>query len=148
MCVEKSLLQEIGGFPVGVTSGEDLLTWARIAVKTDWAYSRKATAVFNLGDISLAKPRRLHDDYDFVGEELTKLLVANNNVVGLRQYLSLWYKMRAMTFLQGFNKQAAIRLSCLSIKYNPWNIKVYAYLIVALLPSGLIKKIIERFTRL
>ena len=34
VCIERALLQEIGGFPVGIKSGEDLLTWARIAVRT------------------------------------------------------------------------------------------------------------------
>jgi len=32
---EKLLYRRFGGFPVGVTSGEDLLTWARIAVKNN-----------------------------------------------------------------------------------------------------------------
>lgn len=41
VCVEKSLLQEIGGFPLGVTSGEDLLTWARIAIKPTGHIQRK-----------------------------------------------------------------------------------------------------------
>ena len=42
VCIERKLLQEISGFPVGIKSGEDLLTWARIAMRTQWAYSLKA----------------------------------------------------------------------------------------------------------
>lgn len=39
--VKKNAIQSIGGFPVGVKSGEDLLTWARLAVQEKIAYSRK-----------------------------------------------------------------------------------------------------------
>lgn len=147
VCVEKSLLKEIGGFPVGVTSGEDLLTWARIAIKTDWAYSMKPTATFVQGAASVAKPRRLHDEKDVVGYELSLLLAGNNNVVGLRKYVSLWHKMRSMTCLQSNSRLGAIREACLAIKYNPLNIRVYTFLIVALLPSFVIAKLIERFTK-
>ena len=147
VCVEKSLLKEIGGFPVGVTSGEDLLTWARIAIKTDWAYSMKATAVFNLGLSSVAKPRRQHDKFDYVGVELSKLLLNNKNMVGLKQYVALWHKMRAMTCLQSHYRKGTIKQSCLSIRFNPYNFKVYAYILIAFLPKQIIDKLLERFTR-
>lgn len=147
VCVAKSLLKEIGGFPVGITSGEDLLTWARIAIKTDWSYSMKATAIFVQGSASVAKPRRLHDEKDVVGNELSLLLAENGNVVGLKKYVSLWHKMRSMTCLQSNCRLGAIREACLSIKYSPLNVKVYAYLLVALLPSFVIAKLIERFVK-
>ena len=65
-CVEKSLLKEIGGFPVGITSGEDLLTWARIAIKTDWAYTKKATAVYMMPATNsfTERPTRPNDEGD------------------------------------------------------------------------------------
>lgn len=58
VCVDKELLKQIGGFPVGITSGEDLLTWARIVLSTDFAFTKKVTATFNLGDESSAVARR------------------------------------------------------------------------------------------
>ena len=39
--VKKTAIQAIGGFPLGIKSGEDLLTWARLAVNEKFAYSRK-----------------------------------------------------------------------------------------------------------
>lgn len=48
-CVDKDLLLDIGGFPVGIKSGEDLLTWARIAVKTNFAYSLHPMGFYNMG---------------------------------------------------------------------------------------------------
>lgn len=147
VCVEKSLLLEIGGFPVGITSGEDLITWARIAVKSDWAYSMDATAVFNLGLTSVAKPRRQHDKFDYVGVELYKLLLNNKKMIGLKQYVALWHKMRAMTCLQSHYRKGAINQSFLSIRFNPYNFKVYAYILIAFLPKQIIDKLLERFTR-
>mgnify|MGYP003242933093 CR=1 FL=1 len=38
--VKKTAIQAIGGFPLGIKSGEDLLTWARLAVNEKFAYSK------------------------------------------------------------------------------------------------------------
>lgn len=46
--VKKEAIQAIGGFPVGIKSGEDLLTWARLAVHNEIAYSRKIMAIFHV----------------------------------------------------------------------------------------------------
>ena len=68
VCIERKLLQEIGGFPVGIKSGEDLLTWARIAVRTQWAYSRKAYPVFNIEGYGInERPKRIPAEIDTVG---------------------------------------------------------------------------------
>lgn len=100
VCVDKDLLKLIGGFPEGITSGEDLLTWARIALLTNFAFTKRVTATFNLGDVDSAVARRKNDDSDIVGDELKKLYISHKNVKGLKSYLSLWYKMKAMNSLQ------------------------------------------------
>lgn len=41
VCATKKAFSEIDGFPTGVTSGEDLLTWAKLACKNNIAYSKK-----------------------------------------------------------------------------------------------------------
>ena len=46
--VKKSAIQAIGGFPLGIKSGEDLLTWARFAVHNEIAYSRNIMAIFHV----------------------------------------------------------------------------------------------------
>ena len=46
ICVKKEALLTVGGFPQGVKSGEDLLTWARLAVRYRIAYSNKVLATF------------------------------------------------------------------------------------------------------
>ena len=146
-CVEKKLLCEVGGFPVGIKSGEDLLTWARIALKTDWAYSMKPTATFVLGDQSVAKPRRRHEEVDKVGKALCQLYNEKPYLTAFAAYISLWFKMRAMCCLQELDRIGVFKESAKALKYNHRNYKVYAYCMIALMPSFVIRKLIEHFTR-
>ena len=55
--IKKSAIQAIGGFPLGIKSGEDLLTWARLAVNEKFAYSRKVLSVFieTKSDMNISK---------------------------------------------------------------------------------------------
>jgi glycosyltransferase involved in cell wall biosynthesis len=46
-CVRKEALLDVGGFPVGVRRGPDVMTWINIALKYGFAHSNTPTAVFN-----------------------------------------------------------------------------------------------------
>ncbi|MBM4273386.1 MAG: glycosyltransferase family 2 protein [Deltaproteobacteria bacterium] len=50
--VPKKVLEEIGGFPVGVPAGADLVTWLKIALRYRIAWSRECLACYykNVGD--------------------------------------------------------------------------------------------------
>lgn len=134
VCIERELLQEIGGFPLGIKSGEDLLTWARIAVRTDWAYSLRPLSQYNCVQVSVKEaPTRVPQEVDVVGQELRTLWKNYPQVRGLRKYLSLWHKMRSSMYMRlGYKKECA-KEAKLSLRYNPMNYKVYAYLILNLL---------------
>ncbi len=140
VCIERNLLQEIGGFPVGVKSGEDLWVWAHVAVRTQWAYSMKAMAQYNFDQMAFKEtPTRLPDSVDEVGAELKKLWIDYKHIVGLKTYLSLWHKMRSSVYLRMGYKKACFKEAMLSLRYNPLNYKVYAYLILNVL--GIYKRI-------
>ncbi len=145
--IDKDILRRIGGFPVGVTSGEDLLTWARTALCTDFAYSRKVTATFDLGDGETTVSRRSHDKEDKVGNELKRLYESNKRVAGLRSYLSLWHKMKAMTCLMTGERTKAIGQCLTAIRYNCRNFKLYVYLVLAFMPEKLRLLVFEKFAR-
>lgn len=133
VCIERKLLQEIGGFPVGVKSGEDLWVWAHVAVRTQWAYSMKALAQYNFDQMSFKEtPTRVPEEVDVVGTELVKLWKGYPQVCGLRLYLSLWHKMRSSIYMRLGYKRACAKEAMLSLRYNPMNYKVYAYLILNL----------------
>lgn len=140
VCIDRDLLQEIGGFPIGIKSGEDLLTWARIAVRTQWAYSMKPLAQYNFDQVSIKEPpTRIPEEVDVVGAELKKLWHDYPQVIGQRKYLSLWHKMRSSMYMRlgGYKKECA-REAFKALRYNPLNYKVYAYLVLNFL--GVYKK--------
>ena len=140
VCIERALLQEIGGFPVGVKSGEDLWVWAHVAVRTQWAYSMKAMAQYNFDQMAFKEtPTRVPDSVDEVGAELKKLWIDHKHIAGLKTYLSLWHKMRSSVYLRIGYKKACFKEAMLSLRYNPLNYKVYAYLILNVL--GIYKSI-------
>ena len=134
VCIERRLLLEIGGFPVGIKSGEDLLVWARVAVRTDWAYSMKEMAQYNFDQVSIKEPpTRVPEQVDVVGAELKVLWEENPKKVGMRKYLSLWHKMRSSMYMRlGYRKECAAE-AMRALGYNPWNYKLYAYLVLNML---------------
>lgn len=144
VCINRDLLQEIGGFPLGIKSGEDLLTWARVAVKTQWAYSLKPYAVYNMGEGYDKKnlPPRRQDAGDPVGKELLNIYIADPHLVGMRKYLSHWHKMRASVAIRYGERKETLQEVGQSLKYNPLNYKVAMLGVLALLPSGLRQVII------
>lgn len=146
VCIERVLLQEIGGFPVGIKSGEDLLTWARIAVRTQWAYSMRALAQYNLGEGYDKKnlPPRRQDEGDPVGKALKSIYKDNPKMTGLRKYISHWHKMRASVAIRYGERRETLKEVGYSLKYNPLNYKVALFGVLALLPMGLRQAIIVR----
>ena len=146
VCIERALLQEIGGFPVGIKSGEDLLTWARVAVRTQWAYSTRALAIYNWGEGYDKKnlPPRRQDKGDPVGKGLLAIYRENSHIVGLRKYLSHWHKMRASVAIRYGERMETLGEVGQSLKYNPLNYKVAMFAVLALLPYKIYQGIIAR----
>jgi glycosyltransferase involved in cell wall biosynthesis len=46
-CVRKDALESVGGFPLGVKRGEDVITWVKMALAHPVAHASVVTAVFN-----------------------------------------------------------------------------------------------------
>lgn len=103
--VRRAALQSVGGFPAGVKSGEDLLTWARLAARYRIALSRKVTAVFNVqpSDRGSGKVRERFSERDFVLEGLCEL-ERNACDAGLKRelhkYVLRWRKIQCVIMLE------------------------------------------------
>ena len=148
VCVERELLQEIGGFPLGITSGEDLLTWARIAVRTDWAYSLIPLAQYNVEALLVdEKPGRLHDKGEVVSTELIALLdkIGDKRKRKLKKYISHWYKMCTSVYMRLGEVKNTWKYGCKSLRYNICNYKVYLMMMMVLLPSKMQKSIKKKY---
>ena len=133
VCIERALLQELGGFPLGIKSGEDLLTWARIATRTNWTYSLKPYAIFNMeGYNKNERPKRIPADIDVVGNELKQLWKQNPQTKGLKHYIAHWHKMRSSIYLRLGMRKKSIREALIGLRYAPLNWKLYGYVVLAL----------------
>lgn len=133
VCMERALLKSLGGFPIGIKSGEDLLTWARIATRTHWAYSLKPYAIFNMeGYNKNERPKRIPADIDVVGNELKQLWKQNPQTKGLKRYIAHWHKMRSSIYLRLGMRKKSIREALIGLRYAPLNWKLYGYVVLAL----------------
>ena len=144
--IKKEALQEINGFPLGIKSGEDLLTWAKLAIKNEIAYNLKALAVFVQDSAHTYdnKPNRIPEKVDIVGQQLYDLYKKNKDVTCLKEYISSWKKMRASIYLRLGLRSKSIKESLEAIYYNPSNKVVYAYLILTIVPNSVLNKILKK----
>lgn len=141
VCIDRDLLQEIGGFPIGIKSGEDLLTWARVAVCTNWAYSMKPLAQFNVEGYDMKeRPKRIPSEVDVVGAELKKMWKKNPKVKGMRQYIAHWHKMRCSIYMRLGMKKKSISEALRGLKYHPLNYKLYAYILLNVFSIKLVNR--------
>lgn len=111
----KEALQAVGGFLPGIKSGEDLLTWARLAVNGGIAYCRKPSAVYHRGHSNPRPPEKT----DEVGARLEDLYRDNRSVAGLKRYVALWYNMRMSRCLAHRMYGRAMKALCRSLRYRP-----------------------------
>lgn len=145
--IERNAILGIGGFPVGVKAGEDLLTWARLAVKYPVAYSKKVMATYLLPDslVAIQRPTRRQDDDDLVGITLGKLYDENKQVCGLKDYVALWHKMRAVNALGFLDLQETRKETLLALKYNWKSAKLYIMLILSFLPRFWVRSVYKSY---
>ncbi len=140
----KSTIESLGGFPMGIKSGEDLLTWARLACHSKIAFSRKVSAIYNLGegyDFSNLPPRR-QDEGDPVGKELLRLYKSSTDI-NLRRYIGHWHKMRASVAIRYGSRLETLKESVLSLHYYPANKKILPFFILPFIPNPFLKRIIS-----
>lgn len=133
VCIRKTILQEIGGFPVGIKSGEDLLTWARICAKYPAGYIAISQASYHLEGVTSFIPKRIPQSPDYVGQDLIKLYMETNNK-SLRHYIALWLKNRVSSFFRLNMKKRCFNDLKLALYYEPENYKYWIYFLLLLLP--------------
>lgn len=147
--LKKSALEQIGGFPAGISSGEDLVTWAKLAITNDIGFSVNPLAVFIQDEAHTYndKPTRIPQIPDIVGHELTMLSRQNKNIPGLRKYVALWFKMRASVYLRLEMKKQTFREGLKSLSFNPFSGRVFVYFILMLFPKSFVGYIFRKSGR-
>lgn len=141
----KAAFESVGGFPVGIVSGEDLLTWARLACRYNIAFSMTPKAVYYTpttgptgkapGDLKIVK--------DAVSIELKKLACKYPDN-GVNRYIAFWYKMRASINLKFYNRKSSIRCALASICHYPFSLVPWAIIILSCMPKNIITKSLRK----
>ena len=148
-CARKTTLTKIGGFPLGVTMGEDILTWARIAVKFNIAYSSSCCSIFYRAKAENDEilPSRVPADEDVVGRGLAMLLhnIGADRKNSLRRYCALWHKMRASCYLRLNMKKKARDEILQALKYDI-TLKIIIYWIMSFSTRAIIRKVFQTGT--
>lgn len=143
--VRKKAFQSIGGFPVGVTSGEDLLTWAHLACRYKIAYCNQAHAVYytpTTGPTGKV-PADLKSTKDAVGCGLLELLEVYPDS-GIRKYVAFWYKMRASINIRRRNRLASAKCALKAISFSPFKHKPWIILLLSVMPGFIIDNIMKK----
>jgi hypothetical protein len=148
IAVKKTALLSVGGFPEGILIGEDLLTWARLAMKFEIAYSKKQCAVFWLRAPLTGFPTRTPEIPDIVGEQLRELLaqVQADKKKDFLRYLSLWHRMRASMFVQLEDRANAMTEIQKMAGYSAVDPRVVVYFTAAATPKLIRKVVLRIFT--
>ncbi len=140
-------LKAIGGFPVGIGQGEDLLTWARLAVANKIAYDTTPLSIFHIDQRSpMGVPKRMPRPDDVVGRELAALYRIHPDTRGLQEYVAHWHKMRASMFLRlrGCNRQCSQEIAK-ARQWNPRTPRLRFYSVLLLLPYSLRMNLLQRY---
>jgi glycosyltransferase involved in cell wall biosynthesis len=137
VAVTKEAVTSIGGFPVGVKAGEDLLTWAKLALKYKIAYSTGPRSVFYLRESLWGRPTRIPSPVDVIGKEFERILEVykNGEPKGLKEYIARWHQMRASIYLRLGKQREAIYEAKNMARYSQQKQKLYIFVAVTLLPQ-------------
>ncbi len=130
VALRRAAIESIGGFPLGVDSGEDLLTWARLAVRYPLAYDVRPLAIFHVSGYD-----RHADPKHLVSAALTELVSAYPNTVGLRNYLGLWYRIQSVMAMRYDEAGLAQLCARRAVWYGPRQWRNGYTLLLAWLPS-------------
>lgn len=145
LMVKKEAMQAIGGFPLGIKWGEDLLTWARLACLGSVAYTKQKLAEYCFTPSSRRDqlPADIEEVPDKAGRVFEQLLKENAHTPHLREYVSFWYKMRAHINLTWGNTRAARAAAIRAIRLSASNWKAYMILLLSILPPPLTKTLVK-----
>ena len=141
ICVRKSALKEVGGFPVNIKSGEDLLMWALLALRNKIAYSKESMAYYHQQVSNIGSSFYRENDEDHVGEILEKnmILCDMDEIKSYKEYIARWYKSKASVFIEIGRNRIARKKIYSSWRYSAEKNRLVVMLIISMFPSEISK---------
>lgn len=142
--IKKNSIDAVGGFPNGIITGEDLLTWARLACRYRIAYHTLAKVFYEMpsGGTLRIDPKDMSLKNDTVRNELISLF-QEFKPIGWKAYISFWDKMRAVINIKKGERVECIKYAMRSLRYNPLSIKTMILLILTIVPQNIIYRILK-----
>lgn len=150
IAVRGAAIRAIGGFPVDIATGEDLLTWAKLAVDYKIAYSIVPLATFWEPEGMQSRPGRVPAVPDRVGDELARLLERRGSAAGagLADYVAHWHCMRGVIFLRLGDSRSARAELRKAIHLAGLRGKLLALFLISLLPGPSARTFYETIKRM
>ncbi|MDO3720316.1 glycosyltransferase family 2 protein [Marinobacter sp. chi1] len=130
MGVKRHVLRRVGGFPEGISSGEDLLTWAKLATVSPLAYDARSLAIFEVSGID-----RTPDADSKVFYELLKLARLNPSYKSIKAYLGFWARIESIKAMGVDANAFARRTAWRAFRYGPLQWRNAYTLVLAHLPA-------------
>lgn len=143
--IRKGRLVEVGGFPIGVPLGEDLLTWSKVVNGGISVYTMVPCSIWWTGNGEESEHRRIPPAMDQVGIELEK--IAKTSGKSVTRYLAMWYKMRASIYLENGYPKSSLKELLLSLKRGGPVGVCCIMIVLAILPSRPSRFLYKQFRR-
>jgi len=113
--IPKKVLEEIGGFPVDVRIGEDLMTWFNIALKYPLAFSRKIGAIYHKDAENRTESLAMDKMWKFALIRRAEEAIRGGEVPGdkmndVREYLAAYQIQMAWHYIRSGNPGEARKI--------------------------------------
>jgi glycosyltransferase involved in cell wall biosynthesis len=131
---------KLGGFPAGVTAGEDQLVWAKMACAGLVALSVEPTSVYVEPAVSAATRQavvRRPQLPDVVGTELQLLLKTCRQPKSIRLFVADWYRIRAVSWMELNERWLCLTDVGRAVNHSQITLKDVICLLALLMPKGL-----------
>jgi len=141
VAAERSALQAVGCFPVGIRNGEDLVTWARLAMSFRIAYHGQSLVRYYSPALLTHRPGRFDPgEDDRVTDALRALAprVPPKCISSYDRYVGIWHTMCASRMLQYGDRRLArqrVRQAAQCLGMSP---KLFAFLALGYLPHSVV----------
>lgn len=147
IAVTKKAMTSVGGFPVGITFGEDLLMRARLRLEYEIAYSSHPCSIYWAP--TSGRPERIPQYPDFVGEELEQLLKKADppKADELGEMVASWYRRRGIMHISlGEREKASDEINkAIAVSGGNWDLCLLSSF--AKLPSVFSKILLDLLKR-
>jgi cellulose synthase/poly-beta-1,6-N-acetylglucosamine synthase-like glycosyltransferase len=143
--VRKSALLAMGGFPMGMTQGEDIVVWATLACQGRLAYCGDASAYYVAPPTSVERRQgalRQPQRPDRVAAALEALRGSCPNVATLQAFLGEWHRIRAMLFLERNERVACLKELAQAGHAGRWRLRDLVSVALLMLPQNVRRQVL------